>query len=214
MLEQHASIEFFRAHPTICAPKHHRSGVEIIYPKQSAPINSIVQIDRFNLGLLLRVTWKSFDFVEQFTFHCPSSDFKQTLLLSNSFSSLSVFASTFIRENQHLVKDARENLLPIGDLIGADFSRNKLQNLNPLLTRNNDFFDSLGIPEFDQLSELQKFVLELMRQGHPASQIALKVCRSKRTIEHSIESIKQKLNCSSKQELLQKSDFIFSKKSQ
>jgi len=62
-------------------------------------------------------------------------------------------------------------------------------------------------PKFHDISNLSSIelnVMNLLLEGYSAAQIALRLFRSSRTVEHHIERIKEKLGCCSKGELIQK----------
>lgn len=67
----------------------------------------------------------------------------------------------------------------------------------------HEFFEKMGNPQLLSLTSREKDVIKYLAHGFPASYIAEQLFLSQRTIETHVTSIKQKLNCDSKVELIQ-----------
>ena len=75
-------------------------------------------------------------------------------------------------------------------LVGANFFSEK------------KFLKNLGIEVSCSVREIE--VMKLLLEGYSASQIGKEIFLSRRTIEHHLERIKDKLGCTSRAELIQK----------
>lgn len=108
----------------------------------------------------------------------------------------------------------RENLQPLYtkmegyqanlvDIMGSYFYKN-LEEETPSNELRQKLLGKLGLHEAFNLTSKEKQVIKLVLEGFSASAIAPQMFLAKRTIEHFLERIKEKLNCGSKTELIQK----------
>lgn len=162
--------------------------------------------DKFKMSLILNVMSETPEGIEAFGFgsYLPSQLAHPILL--NNLPLLRFFAKRFKEENEKVFSQMNEDKVNIAKILGPKFYDKKL--LRVPRTHNLDTFEtfkkSLGITIYKPLTENEKVILREILNGYSAGQIATHLYRSKRTIEHTIESIKGKLNVDSKALLVQK----------
>lgn len=111
---------------------------------------------------------------------------------------LTKFAHYFKKELADLLKKIRSEGFNMKKCRGEDFFKTP-QNI-PLVSNDpkvKDLLDNIW-----GLSPQELRCLEYFKLGHSAQATAAKMNLSQRTVEHYIDSVKDKLNCSSKWELL------------
>lgn len=98
------------------------------------------------------------------------------------------------------LEEAKINII---DLIGNSFQHNS-GLVSPQHSTREAFMSQMGMQGDFKLTPKEIGIIKLILQGYSPREIAPKVFLAKRTIEHNIERIKEKLGCYSKQELVQK----------
>lgn len=124
----------------------------------------------------------------------------------NNLNLLQCFCDYFKTEMSHYHKEVNDYTINIGKLIGSEFNQ-----INPIVPKNNDqkkiFLQSMGVPSMDasnfsSLSSQEKACLQWIFRGRSLKETAKKMHLSPRTVEHYLESIKGKLGCLTRTELL------------
>lgn len=182
-------------------PKYFSNGFVWQNNPMDARINNLITAgkNRYDFSTYLRLFNKTSDGVECFGFTFDMRNELQMTKLLNGMHYLRLFTRKFREDNRYLFSKLEDNQIDIAKLIGSSFyARPNLVlpgvTKGLLLQENSD----------NGLSDGETAVIKLLVQGYPASQIGKELFRSKRTIEHRIEKIKEKLGCYSKIELIQK----------
>lgn len=153
---------------------------------------------KFQLSHAFLMVEKQGNLVEGFLYGTKIKD----PLFSNSYYTnidlLKKFNRYFVREAAAIIKKMKEDPFNIQQARGAAFlKRDPTLPLSSCDIRTKAFLKSIS-----PLSTREHECLELFRKGHSAQSTAAKLGLSKRTVEHYFDSIKDKLQCSSKRELL------------
>lgn len=197
--------KLYRSYPYFCHPKYIQGGVSLIKESQDKVLQETIHAgkENFNYELWYRCVVKTAQGIEEFGFSSNSSSEQQIFQLFNSQSTLNSFLSYFKKENKAIFSSIDDHRIDVGQLIGTSFSSNR-----GISKQKTPFMDtlcqSIGSDCYNRLTSREKEVLKLAIHGYPASKIALQVFLSRRTVEHYIEKIKEKLFCNSKAELIEK----------
>ncbi len=158
---------------------------------------------KFDYGLSLSLIYKTRDGIEEFGFGSPALGERQMVYFLSILPLLRLFIKKFKVENAFLFSKLKDAQINIGKIIGSSFYKNTVSLVLPEETKR-DFLQKMEIKIPDPLSSRELDIITLLLEGYLAPQIASQIFLSKRTVEHYIERIKLKLDCSSKTELIQK----------
>jgi len=201
--------EFFGAEknylidPYLRHPKFFQSGVVLLHNKDEDSVLRMINSQKFNRLISLFISNRTADGLETFGFASNSFDDNQVSLLLSELPLLRMFFKKFREENRAIFRAVDENQIDLAKLIGPSFYENGLKSASPSSARDR-LLQDLGMLDPSSLTSREVGVVKLLLQGLSASKIALQVHLSKRTVEHHIERIKEKLGCDSKAELIQK----------
>ncbi len=207
-VERWDTLDTLMEYPFFCHPRYQQSGAQIIGGTDDLGDMQMTRtqncMSEFGLNAWVRIAHKTAYSVEEFGFQSSCFTPKQSLFLFNQLPQLNLLTRYFRDNNKALFSSLAEMPINLPELIGKNFYKNKIQLSDPNFIAKQNFLKRLSINPNPELSEHEIETIKLMLDGYSASQIALKLYRSKRTIEHRIENIKAKLQCNSKQELIQK----------
>lgn len=202
--EYFAAEKLYETFPYYRHPKYAQIGVSIWSSAEKGPFLDTLNFarDKFNIYHGLATIRKIQNGVEGFVF-CPnSSEVTHLSFLINSLQMFDLFIKKFREDNENLFHAAEENRIDLRKLMGPVFFERSV----PVICQENvkqAFLQEMGI-ESGNFTPVESDVAKLLLKGYSASQIGKQFYRSKRTIEHHIERIKEKLSCHSRCELVQK----------
>lgn len=210
-MEYYFGEKLYLPNPYLRNPANFQSGTSFIKQVKDYSYQKYVDIGvkNFNINQSLLFWEKAQDCVEGYGFasHLPSNTFES--LCINEMPLLKLFVKKFREEFDPLICKMSEELVDIASLIGPTFYENN-SNIQTSPIDRKLFLKQFQLSQILELSNREKEVLFLVSKGLFAVQIAEHLQLSKRTIEHYIENIKNKLNCFSKAELIQKANEFLS----
>jgi len=159
--------------------------------------------ERFNVHRCFAWIAKLSDGFEGFGISSNTSSEYQNLYLLNELPYFQLFAKYFKSSNAILFEKLEENKCNLVDLIGPSFYDPNSLTISQASKREL-FLKSMGMNCRKSLTEREMEVTKFLLSGYSASKIATEINLSKRTVEHHVERIKEKLACNSKSELIQK----------
>lgn len=125
--------------------------------------------------------------------------------LINEVSLLKKFITNFHQENMKLIALAYEHQVEISSLI----KHHKIpSNPFPISPKKKLFLQQLGLEAFFSLTAREIDVVRFIASGFPANYIAQQLSLSSRTVEHHLETIKSKLCCNTKVELIKQAQEV------
>jgi DNA-binding CsgD family transcriptional regulator len=127
--------------------------------------------------------------------------------LLNELPVLCHFMKIFREKNSDILGVLKENRVDLSQHFKADFARENRSSLKPF--DRNLLLKDLGLDISLSLSPREEDVLKFITWGVPASYIAEELELSKRTVESYTDNLKNKLNCDTKIELMQKGRIMF-----
>ena len=207
--EVYFSNHLYIHNPFICNPTNYSHNQAILtsdfpYPK----FHEVQKMVDYSCG------FKDFLFlykkIEQFTFCLHFSSSQKNLsvntIILNNFFQLNNFADHFIEEWKPLLKKMDAYTINVSQDIPMFFKKNSLFETHASKKEDTlKFLSKLGLYNehlFESITSREIDIIQELVQGKTARQIGLALDISSRTIEHHMENLKSKLDCSSKQELL------------
>lgn len=189
---------FYLHDPSLVNPKYYQSGLCLPKTHQHEAFQETLidhAIDNFDIDHALAVVKRAPGYCDYFFYAAPRKN-QDTLkhYLNHQDTFVNAIPSYLHREFENEIKRLHQNPIDLHRLAGLDFNRET--NLLKLPNRTN-FFSSKNI-----LSPRERDCLTLYRQGYTAKESAKILEISFRTVEDHFESIKNKLDCSTKRDLL------------
>lgn len=157
-------------------------------------------IKKYKNGIWFVIINKTETGSEQFGFMIDKSNLA---LIINELQIIKQFMNKLPTKIPRLFSKLEEAQVNLVDLMGASFYKSAIPaHFQP--QAREVMIQNMGLESDIQLNPRELEVIKLVLQGHSPSQIAPKVFLAKRTIEHLLEKIKEKLECNSKTQLIQK----------
>lgn len=206
--EYYLSQKLLLQAPNCFKPCNFKKGTHLNLPSQEeffASINDVAQ-SQFNINYTLEFGYKSNTGIEFFGFASRSPEKAMKLLYLNELDVLKLFTRKLREENPKIFNDIEENLINIASEIGPTFYQPDV--LTSAKLDRVSFLKDIGIQDLSLLSKREMDVAARLVKGHSASEIGFQLNLSKRTVESYLENMKNKLDCHSKAELIQKC-FVF-----
>ncbi len=203
--EYFATEKLYLKYPYCRHPKYLQEGVYLYKDVQEKSLRHICNIgqDKFNIQMSLKIQVKIADGIEVFGFSSSVSNDAQTTLFLNQVPSFYLFMKWFRENNRNIFNKMEDNFVDLANLIEPAFYE-KSDFLSAGLNSRKQFLEKIGMSYLNLLTSKEMKIVKLVFQGYSAGKIAQQIFLSKRTVEHHIERIKQKLSCDSKFELIQK----------
>lgn len=202
--EYYFSEKLYIHNPFFRSPDNFSTGIHFIRKEENQSYHQSIDAGnkQFNLNLSLLLLEKNKNGVQGYGFASSSHVKYFEELCMNELPLLKLFIERFKENFGSQIRKIEEEPVNISTLIGPSFYKNQTTS-SSLIINKNDFLKDLKFPNVNLLSKREISVLEYVCKGYSASQIASHLFLSKRTIEHYIDNIKNKLNCYSKLELMQ-----------
>ncbi|MFI5343265.1 MAG: LuxR C-terminal-related transcriptional regulator [Chlamydiales bacterium] len=201
--EHYFSQSFHLVDPSMRHPNNFQSGVIFSKEIDDEDTNIILHSakTKFNVHLNLVLSNKTNTGIEFFIFGTANA--YQSVKLYNELPMLRLFIKRFKEEFHSLYRDLDDYQVDVASLIGPSFQKLNIQ-LFTEQRNHHRFLQEMGIETLANLSNREKDVAKCLTKGYTASQISKELFISTRTIEHHLEHLKDKLDCFSKSELIQK----------
>lgn len=172
----------------------------IVYDPYMDLLNTAVE--EFGLNFHIHLLKKIPEGVEGYGFATHSKLRLKDEHLLNELPLLKQFIKQFHEENTNIFKIIDANQVDLASHIGSVFYENAMHS--NVLKNRDEFLRKMGFEKILSLSAQEKRVFKALASGFTAQHIAKGLFLSKRTIEHYIENIKDKLFIDSRIELIEK----------
>jgi DNA-binding CsgD family transcriptional regulator len=206
--EHYVDEKFFLLDPFLRHPDMYKSGFSLIENHGDEEHRKRVLKDGkeiFNLDLGVMLIEKQDDSVEFFGFSANRASSCLDKVYLNHPWILKSFAAHFKKELKPILLQMEEEASPLIDLKGKDYYTKELihpdVDSKALLAYLKDLGKGPQIFLAEQLSPREKQCIKLLLAGKTAKETAAILKLSHRTIEFYFENIKNKLSCSTKQEI-------------
>lgn len=207
--EYFAEQQLYKKCPLLRHSKHLQEGISIYSNNEVEQFlnNNIVQTFyegalNYNKNVWFVIINKTKNGSDQFGFLVDKSNIT---LVINEMKLIKWFVKKFQLKIPSVFSKLEDHRVNLIDLIGPAFYKNSAATPSSRHAARQAILVQMGIEEGINLNSREIEVIKLVLQGFSASAIAPKVFLAKRTIDHLLERIKEKLKCSSKTELIQKS---------
>lgn len=199
--------------PVLRHPDKLSSKIDLIKHNADHRLSHLLEVawNKFGINFSLGIQRKIDRGIESYGFGLSSQHCKAEEQLLNELPLLKNFISFFHTENKGLLNLASENQVEISSLLGPTFYDMQTLSTPSIISPNKKtLLKQLGLESIFLLSIREMDILKFIAYGLPASYIAMKLHLSYRTVENHVASIKSKLDCHSKVELIKKAQDIIS----
>jgi DNA-binding CsgD family transcriptional regulator len=170
------------------------------------PVN--VAWEKFKVHLAISLVKKIDCGVEVFGFGTKTNDPQAELALLNELPLLRLFIKNFREKFKKSIEYAHENPVNLISHLGPIFEETNGTKLSE--EKRMQFLKAVGLGSLLTLSKRENEVFLLIHEGYSCTQIAEILLLSSRTVEKFICSIKDKLSCDSKGQIIQMANSLFS----
>ena len=203
---EHSLINFF---PCLRHPEVLSKGISFM---QASPSDINYQQvkkaawDRFRINFNLNLYTLFSGGIEAFGFGSKFNDYQVEERLINELPLLRCFIKSFKENHKNLFYTLQDNCVDLASHMGTQFYESPQKIKIPF--GRESFLNHIGHKPSLKLTAREKDLVKFLANGYPASYIRKKLHLSIRTVENYIAALKDKLNCSSKTELIEKSQSI------
>ncbi|MBA3284149.1 MAG: helix-turn-helix transcriptional regulator [Nitrosopumilus sp.] len=162
--------------------------------------------EKFGVNFNINITNETNDGVEAFGFATNFNDPYADERLLNKLSYLREFIRFFKEHNAKALHFVNENKVHLPTVFGQQFY--EPTNALSIPFEREKLLRHMGFGAFFTLTPREKDILKFIAYGYPASYVAQQLCLSKKTVENYLATIKCKLACTSKIQLIQLSQQI------
>ncbi len=197
-----------KAFPCIRHPSILRRGVTLMKAGADGEYKQLLQTawDKFQINFNLNIFDNHADGIEAFGFATRFQDQEAEERLINELPLLRYFIKEFRQKHGKLFSLMDDNSVDLSANIGTIFYERSKSIIVPF--ERSRFLREIGCSSVFQLTRREKDILKLLANGFPASYIKDQLHLGLRTVENYTASIKEKLNCQSKVELIKKAQEI------
>jgi len=189
--------KLYLENPYMVHPNLQRSGY-VLHQAIADPAFREISRKQFQVDHLFLKLEKTPERIEGFLFGAPNTTQEKGLVFLTLLDSLNKFVSYFKKEAEALIRQMRKEQCSLGHAKGELFFRQ-----DPRLSlANGDHKATKFLKAITGLSAREQECLELFKQGESAQSTGAILGLSPRTVESYFESIKTKLGCYSKNDLL------------
>ncbi|MGB7979050.1 MAG: helix-turn-helix transcriptional regulator [Chlamydiales bacterium] len=193
-------------HPDVLQP-----GITFMKTGLNAEAQEILNTiwEKFGIHFNLNIFERCSEGISAFGFGTRFNNLEAEERLLNELPLLRYFTKEFRKRHQKLIRSVEDNGVDLNPLMGRALYEPPKGGVTPC--DRSGFLRELGCTAIFALSPREKEVLAFLANGFPASYIKEKLhLGSVRTVESYISSIKNKLSCHSKVELIEKAKEIAS----
>lgn len=164
--------------------------------------------EKFNINFNIQLLKKIPEGIEGFGFATRFNHSTADEALLNELPLLRHFIKLFQEKHQNLFQLLYDNQVDLFSYLGPLFNENRKTLQLPY--HREKFLSEIGLEAALSLTQREKDVLKFISNGYPASYIAGQLALCPKTVENYIATIKCKLFCHSKVELIQKAQELTS----
>lgn len=204
-IEYYFHENFYFMQPHFRHPSFYQSGIILANFTKDDNYRSMMEIakNKFSVNFCLGIVQKNYHNVEIFGFDLSVTSSSLENILINELALLKMFIKKFKEENISLLNKLDDTAVDIKKILGSIFSTPSIPLSYTMSNRQACLKEmGLGFNTYEALSSRELEVMSYLLHGGSAHYIANQLHLSKRTIEHYIENIKNKLQCQSKFDLI------------
>lgn len=190
--------------PCLRSPNVLKSGLSLMKPGSDGHYAEVLKIawEKFRINFNLNLFEPCADGIEAFGFGTKFADHEADERLLNELPILRHFIHEFRNQHGKLFALLQNNAVDLSTHMGSVFYERPKGIAVPF--ERDLFLREIGFDSFLHLSPREQEILRLSASGFPASYISAQLHLGVRTVENYLASIKDKLGCQSKVELIKK----------
>lgn len=158
--------------------------------------------DKFRINFNINIFEPCADGMEAFGFGSKFADHEADERILNELPLLRYFFHEFRKKHGKLFTLLQDNAVDLSEHMGPTFHERPKGIMLPL--NRQLFLKEIGCASISHLTPREQDILRLLANGYPASYIREVLHLGLRTVENYIASIKNKLSCNSKVDLIKK----------
>lgn len=185
-------------------------GISLMNKSTNQPYACVLKTawEKFQINFNINIQKKIPDGIEAFGFATQYNHSSYDEKLLNELPLLCHFTQLFREKHFKLFEILDDNPIDLSAYLGPLFS--ETEDI-PKIPRDRELFlKKIGSIPYTRFTKREKDVLKYVSNGFPASYIAEQLQLQKRTVENYLDTVKSKLSCSSKVELIQKAQKLVS----
>ena len=190
--------------PCLRHPDLIKSGIDLMKNTTDQDYQKVLNSawDNFGVNFNLNLVSKTQEGIEAFGFASNTQNPKTDEILINELPLLTHFTRSFRLRHPKLFELVHDNQVNFSSYLGPKFHEG--EKISHHSQGRDVFLKKMGfVPSFE-LSPREKDVLGLLASGYPSPYIAKQLSLARRTVENYVATIKSKLFCESKVELIQR----------
>lgn len=205
----HHLIDHF---PCLRHPGTLQTGINLMKKTSNASYKNVLKTawEKFNINFNIQLLTKISEGVEGFGFATRYNHRSVDEKLLNDLGILRHFIKLFRERHKSLFHLLYDNPIDLASYLGPLFTESQSKKILFIPHERDIFLRKIGFEAIFTLTKREKDILKFTSNGYPASYIAEELKLRERTVENYITTIKSKLSCNSKVELIQKSQELAS----
>lgn len=199
----------YQDYPFFRHPDQFQGGVHFLQGVEHESYDALLKTasEKFNINYCLQIDVKKKDGIEVFGFGLDSRELTKHIRFVHEIPLLKLFIHKFQNEIASQLSVLKDNEINLAALIGPKFSSLDM-SLNPNPVDRNALLKQVGIGMTNPFTPRERDVMRELLNGSTASQIADELMLSKRTVEHYLERLKDKLAVFTKSDLIRKARIL------
>lgn len=190
--------------PCLRHPDTIQSGISLMKATSNMEYQKVLETawNKFHINFNLNLTEKISDGIEAFGFACRFNDPKADERLLNDLPFLRAFIKSFKSKHSKIFQLLEDNQIDLAAQFGSVFYEGSRGLTLPC--KRDALLQKMGFAPFFSLTPREVDVLKFIVHGYPAAFIAKNLGLRIKTIENYLSTIKCKLACDSKTQLIEK----------
>lgn len=196
--------------PCLRHPNNLQNGINLMKANIGSEYKKVLDIawEKFQINFSINILNRIPEGIEAFGFGTRFNDPYAEQRLLNDLPLLRFFIKLFQTKHKKLFQLLEDNQVNLSDQFGPLFFEHTKSLTIP--REQDQFLSKMGLGSILLLTPREKDVLKIIANGFSAPYIAKELRLHKRTVENYIATIKSKLSCNSKVELIKKAQEIAS----
>lgn len=210
-LEYYYSENMFQNCPYLLHPDNYQSGVSLskCIPDPDFKNSQDLISNKFNMNLGLTIIEKHPNGIRGFVFASNSEIPYLNTLYLNELPLFQLFIRRFKEEFKPVLEKMEDNFIDFASVMGKSFFTKKL-NVVAKVKDREQMLKKIGIDLPIGLTKADIKLVKEITRGCTAREISENLYLSKRTVEDYIDKLKEIFHCSSKSQLVQKTQELLS----
>lgn len=188
--------------PCLRYPQILHKGVNLMKINEDPNYQELLKVasEKFSINFNLNLIYNTHDGIEAYGFATKYNDPYADQRLINELPLLRSFIKYFRENNKKMFQLLEDNQVNLASILGMTFYEQP--KMLALPQKRDEFLKKIGFSQVLSLTSREKDVLKYISNGYSSSYISEQLRLQSKTVENYIATIKCKLNCNSKVELI------------